>query len=148
MKIKEIMYKDISSVDPEISIEILLKVLTKHHRSSIPVVNDDNEVIGMVQVEDIIRGSLPSYYNMIQNTSFIPDMNQLFKRLNSMKTQKVKDIMQTKFISATEEDTNTYVADLMIKNNLQSIPILRNKKLVGVVDRIDFLSSLLVDERK
>jgi CBS domain-containing protein len=56
--------------------------------------------------------------------------------------------MQTKFISATEEDTNTYVADLMIKNNLQSIPILRNKKLVGVVDRIDFLSSLLVDERK
>lgn len=148
MKIKEIMYKDISSVDQEISIEILLKVLTKHHRSSIPVVNDDNEVIGMVQVEDIIRGSLPSYYNMIQNTSFIPDMNQLFKRLNSMKTQKVKDIMQTKFISATEEDTNTYVADLMIKNNLQSIPILRNKKLVGVVDRIDFLSSLLVDERK
>lgn len=148
MKIKEIMYKDISSVDSETPIEILLKILTQHHRSTIPVVNDEYEVIGMVQVEDIIRGSLPSYYNMIQNSSFIPDMNQLFKRLKSMKTKKVKDIMQTKYFSATEEDTNTYVADLMIKNNLQSIPILRNKKLIGVVDRIDFLSSLLIDERQ
>ena len=148
MKIKKMMFKDISAVDPETPIETLIKLLCRQHRSSIPVVNDENEAVGMIQVEDIIRGSLPTYYNMITNTSFIPDLNQLFNRLKTMKNKKVKDFMQTKFITATEDDSNQYVADLMIKNNLKSVPIIRDKKLVGIVNRIDFLSSLLIEERK
>jgi len=51
----------------------------------------------------------------------------------------VKDIMSTKVISVTEDDTVEKVIDLMMRRDLNRIPVVRDGVPVGIMARFDLL---------
>lgn len=55
-KVEQVMsHKDIYTVHPDDKLEVALEVFSKHHFKKIPVINDDNKVVGVVSRGDIIR---------------------------------------------------------------------------------------------
>lgn len=55
MKVKDVMTHKVATLDPEQHLGAVAEVLTKHLFHAIPIVNDQNELLGIVTSTDIIR---------------------------------------------------------------------------------------------
>ena len=144
MYVNDILFKDLSSVSPDTNLKYLIKVMMRQRRDILPVVDEDNKYIGMVGVEEVIHAALPNYYQMLNSIAFMPDSNKLLDGLKKVRDKTVQEYIQS-VPAVTENDTAVHAANLMIQKNLRSVAVVRDNKLVGVVNRVDFLSSLLED---
>lgn len=59
LKVKDFMIKDVVSIKPDTTIKELLKLLSDHRIGGVPVVDDQDKLIGMVSDGDIIRYLTP-----------------------------------------------------------------------------------------
>lgn len=143
MLVKEFMIRDITSVMEDTSIEYLIKILYRHRRYTLPIVNENNSIIGTISVEDVLNASLPHYFKSMQNTAFLPDINQFSTKLKEIRDYKITEFMIKDPITVTEEDTITRVADILIKSDLKTIFVVKNNRLSGYINRIDLISSIL-----
>ena len=76
MKIKEVMIPDLTSVSANTLIKEAVKIMSRQRMVGLPVVDNDQNVIGIITESDIVKACLPGYYKELQNPSFIPDFNQ------------------------------------------------------------------------
>ena len=125
MKIKEVMTKDIISVDKDEDLAHVLDLMKKHNITKIPVV-EDKKIIGIV-TDNLIAYKLGSIRKRNVSTS----------RLHaSSVTEKEVDIVTS----------NTEVSDILKmvgRPGPTMLPVVDEDKLVGVVTKADLL--FLVD---
>jgi len=144
MKVREIMTKDLTSCEKDVSVRELIFILDSARIPNIPVVDGEDKVIGYISEKDIIKAGLPSYYEMLHTTSFIPDMNQLSKKIMQIADDPIEKYMQNDAIVITEDDDTLQVADLIIRRGVKNVPVVDNEgRLVRKVRRIDLLRYLL-----
>ena len=144
MKVREIMTKDLTAEEKTIPVRELIFILNSAYMSSMPIVDEEGKLIGIISEKDLIKAALPGYFEMLHSTSFIPDMNQLAKKLVQIADDSIEKYMQRDFICVEEDDDDLQAADLIIRRNLKSLPVVdKEGRLVGVVKRIDLLEHLL-----
>ncbi|MFP4589783.1 MAG: HPP family protein, partial [Candidatus Acetothermia bacterium] len=142
MKVKDIMTRDLTTVYETASIEELIDLLNKSELSGVPVVNDKGEVVGFISERDVIEAALPDYFEMLRTAFYIPDINQLSRELEEIEKQPVKEHMTTEVVSVTEDEEDLHVADLIIRNGLNQVPVIdEDGMLAGLVRRIDLLEA-------
>ena len=144
MKVREIMTRDLTAEEKTIPVRELIFILNSADMSNMPIVDAEGKLIGIISEKDLIKAALPGYFEMLHSTSFIPDMNQLAKKLVQIADDPIEKYMQRDFICVEEDDDDLQAADLIIRRNLKSLPVVdKEGRLVGVVKRIDLLEYLL-----
>jgi len=144
MKVREIMTKDLTSMDKDVTVKGLIFTLKNAEISNVPIVDEEGKLTGFISERDLIKAALPGYFEMLHSTSFIPDMNQLAKKLAQIQDDPIEKYMQHEVFSVEEEDDDLQAADLIIRKDLKSLPVVDSEgRLVGVVKRIDLLRHLL-----
>ncbi len=144
MKVKEIMTKDLTSVTEAESVENLIYLLDRSELSGVPVVDDQGIVVGFISERDVIEAILPDYFEMLRTVFYRPDLNQLSKELLEIQDHPVSNYMTKEVLSVTEDQEDVQVADLIIRNGLNRIPVVnKDGMLVGTVRRIDLMEALL-----
>ncbi len=144
MKVREIMTKDLTACEKDISVRELIFILDSAGIPNIPVVDEEEKVIGYISEKDIIKATLPGYFDMLHTASFIPDLNQISKKLAQIANDQIEKYMQHDALVVTQEDDDLQAADLIIRKNLKSLPVVdKDGRLVGLVKRIDLLRNLL-----
>jgi len=152
MKIKDVMNKDVIVCAPDDTLGNLADMFKKNHISGIPVV-DKGKVVGLVSETDLIKLFktpefsndlwLPSPFEIIE----IPIRNlvkleETKKFFENMKLRPVKDIM-TRTVHAISSDEELEDASaMMVKHNVNRLPVIENGKLVGIVARSDIIKGL------
>lgn len=140
MKVHEIMTRDLTSVESDVTIRELIFILDNARMPNIPVVNDANQLIGIISEKDLIRAALPGYFDMLHSASFIPDLNQMAKRLGSIIDDPAEKHMQRSVLHVLADDDVLQAADLIIRKDISNIPVVDGEgQLVGRVKRIDLL---------
>jgi len=138
------MTKDLTAVEKDISVRELIFILNNAEMPNVPVVDEDGRLTGFVSEKDLIRAALPGYFEMLHSTSFIPDMNQLSRKLTSIADEPIEKFVQKTVMSVTEDDDDLQAADLIIRKGVKNVPVVdANGRLVGRVRRIDLLRHLL-----
>ncbi|MDF2615025.1 MAG: yhcV [Clostridia bacterium] len=112
MKVKEIMSKEIASLNSDDSIEKAAQLMKQHDVGSIPVCSDE-KVIGIVTDRDIALRSVAEG----QDT----------------KHQKVREIMSSDPIVGSPEMNVHDAAKIMSERQIRRLPIVENNSLVGMV---------------
>lgn len=144
MKVKEIMTKDLTSVREDETLKALIFLMEKTSLSGVPVTDERGVVVGFISERDVISAALPNYFEMLRTASYIPDINQLSRRLEEIKGDKVANYMVKDVITVGEDEEDIHVADLIIRNELNRVPVVdKDGLLSGVVQRIDLLGALL-----
>lgn len=144
MKVRDIMTKDLTSIEKEISVKELIFILNSSGTTSVPVVDNEEKLIGFISESDIIKAALPGYFELLNGIAFIPDMNQLSKKLVQIEDDAIEKYMQREVIWVYDDDDDLQVADTMIRKNIRNIPVVdREGHLVGVVTRINLVQQLL-----
>ncbi len=144
MKVRDIMTKDLTSCEKDVSVRELIFILDSAGIPNIPIVDEEEKVIGYISEKDLIKAALPGYFEMLHTTSFIPDLNQISKKLAQIADDPVEKYMQHNAIVVTEDDDDLQAADIIIRKGTKSLPVVDSEgRLVGKVKRIDLLHHLL-----
>lgn len=133
MKIKDVMIPDLTSVSENTTIKEALKILNMQRLFGLPVVDNEQNVIGIITESDITRTCLPGYYKELQNSSFLPDFNQFSKQAKKIAHLPVKEFMNRKVYTIEENTSRTEAANLLFRKHLRILPVVRKGKLVGIL---------------
>jgi CBS domain-containing protein len=145
-RVKDIITRDLTAVTEDTPLKEAAELLSLRAVNGIPVVNKENMVVGWISEKDIISSIFPEKVK-IENPDVIGFVNlsQVVKKLTQVGQAKVSDYM-SKTVNAVKEDTPAQdVAELMLHKDLKRIPVVRNKRLIGVVERAS-LSHILLEE--
>lgn len=148
MKAKDLMSRDLTSVQDEAPLKEAAMLLSRNELSGVPVLNASGEVIGFISEKDIISSTLPNGLQ-IRNPEVVSlsDISQVLKRLSRTGKAKVRDYMSETLLFVTEDTPLSKVIELMLEKDLKRLPVLRNKRLAGIIERTT-LSKLAMEEGK
>jgi len=148
MKARDIMKKDVIFVTQDESIQEVLRILMKNNVSGVPVIDKNNQVLGVVTEKDLItkeKGlNIPSYIEFVASILFID--GDLKYNINHEKviTLTAKEIMSspayTVYLDASVEE----IASVMVNRRINRVPVIdKERKLVGIIGRSDLLPILI-----
>ncbi len=150
--ISEIMTKNVITTNPYENIKNVIKILTENNISGIPVMDNENKLIGIICESDILKGLktektsislvFPSSHALgmtFEETRKTVDIKKALKELSDLKVEK---IMTKNLITVNPKNTIEEVAIIMVKNNINRIPVIEDNKLVGIVTRGDIIRGL------
>ena len=147
MKVKDIMTRDVVTIKEDDTVKTAAKTLNEKDFSGLPVVDEDNKVIGMITEGDLIRRvsniSAPSYVEILGGLIPLESKKNYIDKLNSYVGYLVKDMM-TKDVTTISEDAEfEEVATLMVRNKIKRIPVVDNEeRLIGIISRKDIMKHL------
>lgn len=127
--------------------------LSKHRVSGLPVVNSQEELVGVISESDIIRRFtylvtestgrklLSTFAESVDLLSVLCKTDQEKGEIvfTSLRETVVSEVMTTRVIAAEPDDTIQRIAELMTTNNVNRVPIVEHGKLIGIVGRADIV---------
>jgi len=152
MQVKDAMTKDVVVCTSTTTIREAVALLRKHHIGGLPVL-EGTELVGILTESDLIslleteRISddlwLPSPFEIIE----IPvremiNWEKTKHALRNIGDMPVKKAMTHRLVTATEEMSVEEAAALMLKEGVARLPVLRGKKLVGILTRADIINAV------
>lgn len=145
MLVKDIMTKHVFTVKKEEKIENAVKILMDNNFSGMPVVDDENKVVGIITEGDLIYRSkklrIPAFLTVLDSYIFLESMKNLEKQIKKMVGYRVEDVMTVGVITAKENTTVEEIATIMTNKKVNRIPIVKDGVLVGVVSRRDIIKA-------
>jgi len=137
MKVKELMTRDLTAAEPTMTVRELIELFYRSGLSSVPVVNEEGRIVGIISERDIIEGALPGYFEVLYG---ITDMNHLSQKLREIENDRIEFYMTPEVVTVEEDEDDLVAADLMIRKNVKSLPVVNKDGIfVGVLRRIDLL---------
>lgn len=140
MKVNQVMSKEVISIKPTDNIKDALLTLFKYKISGLPVIDDNQKLIGMFTEKDILKEILPSYIERVGRFVYEENPKSIRKRFEALVGLPVSLIMRKEVVTVNEDTTLCEVAQLMLVQKIRRIPVLDNqKKVVGIVAREDII---------
>ena len=126
-KVSDFMTKNLITFRPEQSIEEVIDSLINNKISGGPVVNDKNELVGIISEGDCIKHISESrYYNMP------PDDDKIENRM-------------AKNVETIDGDMNIFdAANKFLSDKRRRFPIVKDGKLVGQISQKDILKATIM----
>ncbi|MER9863206.1 CBS domain-containing protein [Mesorhizobium sp. M0185] len=130
MKAKDVMTAKVVRVSPDHSVRHAAQIMLDHRISGMPVLDDDSRLVGIVSEGDFLRRS------ELGAAAIWPSEARGYVKGHSW---KVADLMTSDVVAADEETPIERIAALMREHGIKRIPVMRGRRLVGVVSRADLL---------
>lgn len=151
MLAKEMMQKNVISVNPDMTLRELAKVLIDRGISGAPVVDESGRLLGVVSQTDLVRRDreaapmtdVPGFYRDEGKSAYAGGY-----QIEDPDFTRVRDIMTPAVISATEEASVRQVGSMMLRQHIHRVIITRGGKLCGIVTSMDILRALLTPSPK
>ena len=149
MKVSQIMRQPVISMREDDSLEEAARVMLEHNLRGVPVVNEQGKMSGFLSVSDYLakdaRVPFTRYYAPQLFGKWI-EPETLEKIYEEARTTPVRDIMSTRVVSVTEDDPVEKVIELMMRRDLNRIPVVRDGVPIGIVARYDLLRIMVREE--
>ncbi|MFO7802507.1 MAG: CBS domain-containing protein [Desulfovermiculus sp.] len=147
MKISDIMSTEIITVHPETKIAQAAGLLLEHHVNGLPVVDANNNLVGIICQSDLIvqqkKLPVPTVFTLLDGLIPLSSMSHLEKEVQKMAATTVQQAMTPNPTAVSPDTELEDVADLMVTKNFHTIPVVDKGKLVGIVGKEDVLKTLV-----
>lgn len=107
----EIMTREVITIRPETSVHEIARLLLEHRITGLPVVDDERRVVGIVSEFDLI----------------------------AKRGRTASDIMSKDVIAVSEDTPAETIAELIVRQRVRRVPVLREGQLVGIITRADLI---------
>lgn len=148
MKAKDIMNRQIITVTAEMTVDETARILLDNKISGVPVVDDQNKVIGIVSETDLIYREkhlhLPSFISILDGVIFLESTKDLEHQVRKIAAYKVKDVMTKKVLTIHEDTELVDIVDMIVEKKINRLPVIDGEgKLMGIVTRSDILRHII-----
>lgn len=111
--------RDIITTRPSVSVDAAMDVLISNEIGCLPVLDDDESLIGIVSDKDVFR--------------------KVHETKGDYHSLTVGDLMTTDLIVGLPEDSVDYILGVMSMNWIRHVPIVAGEKVVGLVSLWDVI---------
>ncbi|MGD9379380.1 MAG: CBS domain-containing protein [candidate division WOR-3 bacterium] len=146
LSVATIMRKDAPTVKPSTTLHQLIEFMRKTNHYMLPVVDDDNTLLGIVNYRGILNIFRPfskSVSEIVERMPFVEKVDDEDLNLDLSPEMGtlilVDDIVNTSFVSIQEDKSVREARRIMRLHNVETLPVVSGKKLVGVLSLLDIL---------
>ncbi len=144
-QVHEVMTSDVDVIGADTSVAAAADRMAELGVSSIPVVDRDRRLVGLLRDDDLIvteaRVHAPRFWNVLGATIPFPgDMKHLEEELRKVAGATVGAVMQTTPVTSAPDDSLEDVATLMHESEVRHVPVVdADGKVVGIITRGDIV---------
>ena len=132
MKVKDIMHTGVKTAKPNTPVRDLVEVMCFNKISGMPVVDDNNNVVGVVSEKDVLRKMFPDIADVAREEG-VPDFEKMEKGYSDALGLKASDLMSKLVASASPEMPLMKAVSIMCVQKIRRIPVVEAGKLVGII---------------
>lgn len=138
--VANIMKRDVYTVHENDRILDVLRLFSEKHISAVPVVDDQNKMVGFISDGDVMRFLSTRAEIMVDPVMMIAqvarDDEKFDDRLDKLMNKSVKEVEHHGAIAVREDASMGDVCRVMGQNHLKKVPVVGpNNTLVGVINR-------------
>lgn len=141
--VREIMTKDAVTVPPDASVARIAQLMDSRGISGLPVVDTARKVLGIVTDADLVsrntRIEMPPITAVAEDGSVAELPPDFRARLRHKVGTQAKDVMTRRVLTASPDEDVETLAEIMVKNGINMIPVVEKDRLVGVASRADVI---------
>ncbi len=143
MRAHQIMTRPVITVAPETTIVEAANTMLQKHVSGLPVVNEAGKLVGIISEGDFIRRSeIGTQRRRGQFLRFILGSGKEANDFVHEHGRKVAEIMTQEPLTITEDTALEEIVELMEKNKVKRLPVIRDNKVVGIISRANLLQAV------
>lgn len=142
-KVADVMSQPVLSVFPEESLDKVVKILLDNRISGLPVVNREDEVVGIVSESDLVHW----IQKHSSSLNYWRERDHFLKELRALAARQASDVMTSPAIVVEEEVTLEEAAAILNERQIKRLPVVKGNKLVGIVTRADIVKGILAQGR-
>lgn len=146
LEVKDIMTREPIKVRPEEDITRAAKMLLEKHINGLPVVDEDNILVGILTQSDLVamqkKFPLPTIFTVLDGILPLSSMSKVEKEVEKMTASTVEQAMTPDPVHVSPDTAVEEVAQIMADNKFHTVPVVEGNKLVGVVGKEDVLRTL------
>ncbi|WP_240670713.1 CBS domain-containing protein [Actinoplanes solisilvae] len=135
MRAKDIMSSPVHTVSQTASVEAAAALMTAKAVTALPVVDDDDRLVGMVSESDLLWHRVPS--DPTTHLRALPDLDP------SARPGMVLEVMASYPLATQPETDVADVAEAMLEHDVRSLPVVDDGALVGIISRRDILRAMV-----
>ena len=149
MRAMDVMTTGVITVDPDMSVQAVAKLLSERGISGVPVVDAADRLVGIVSEGDLLHrvetgterltGRRRSWW-----LDTIASDRELARDYVKSHGRTAKDVMTCEVISVTETTDLAEIAMLLETKRIKRVPVLREGQIVGIVSRANLVRALAV----
>jgi CBS domain-containing protein len=145
MQIKDSMKTRVISIKVTSNVGEAINVASAERVGTLPVVDAENYLLGVVSINDLARLFLPDFVFLVEDIDFVGDYGALEmpspEEVARIKEIPVRGVMKVAVV--VEEDCAPMRAlSVMEKHRLQDLPVVKEGRLVGIASRVDIFRQL------
>ncbi|UCD03402.1 MAG: CBS domain-containing protein [Candidatus Aenigmatarchaeota archaeon] len=131
MKVKDIMVTDVVTLSPEDTFFDIVELFAEKKISGAPVV-DGSRIVGLVSESDIME--------FVSKKDMITMIDKEDKAMKDKASMKARDFMSKRVITVQPNDDLGKVIKLLDEKDINRVPVVDKKKIVGIITRADVVS--------
>jgi CBS domain-containing protein len=131
MRARDIMTTPVHVIWQNAPVESAAELLTEKSVTALPVVDAKGALVGMVSEGDLLWHRVPT-----------DPTAHLWRHLENSPERRpgiVREVMSARPVTATPDADVADIADMMLRHNVRSVPIVEDRDVVGIVSRRDIL---------
>lgn len=140
---RDIMRAPAASVHPDTPLKEVTRLMNQHQLDVIAVCEKDGELVGEITCDNLFKLGMPHFFNQLKSIAFIRDFDPFEKYFADESRALAKDVMSRDFASKPEKATLLEIVFELAVHHRPVIYIVRDKKYIGVIDRILVLDRVI-----
>ena len=130
MYVKDKMSKSLCTVKPNTTISEVLDIMEANHYHRIPVVDDNNHLLGLLTAGNIKQSNANSSLSVFE-------LNYLLNKL------KASDVMIKDVVTVNPDALLEEAASILREHEIGCLPVIENNILVGIITQNDIFDSFI-----
>lgn len=143
----DVMTREVITVTPRTSVIDLARLFVTHRISSMPVVDEEGKLLGVVTESDLIYRDrsihLPPVVTLFDWVFTLESEKRFQQELRKMTGETVGEIYSADVRTISPGTPLSEIADILSDRSAGSLPVVDGGKLVGIVARIDLIRAML-----
>ena len=147
MLVEDIMSTSLKTVTPTTPMAEVVSMMCLYRLSGIPVVEDDNKLVGFISERDVLGPMFPKIEDMMDGLSGI-DMTKALGQYSEVVGMRVQSLMTKSVITVPPDMEILKAAARMVGNKFRRIPVAVGDRLLGMLSLGDVHKSIYLQHVK
>ncbi len=150
LTVGDVMTKSVYTVTANWTLLDAARAMRAHHVSGMPVVDEDDRVVGVLSESDIVQelheatgvGNARGVLDLFLAAAGLRRKDMIENCLHHLTRRKVSDAMARRPVTVSTDDSLAEAARLMRRFSVNRVPVVRDDGLVGILTRQDVVEAL------
>jgi CBS-domain-containing membrane protein len=143
----DIMTTKVITVKKDTSLQDLARILYDNHINGVPVVDDEDRLIGIICESDLIRKDkklhIPTVVSVFDAVFYLESPKKLEKEIERINATQVEDLYTKDVLTIDEKTEIDEIATIMTQKKIYTIPVVDGDRVVGIIGKSDLIRTLV-----